>query len=320
MNYSHKKMGWNQVTFLLSILVISLMIVTALASDSVYGQIMQDVSCPGCVTIPSDEIQLYKELFPIIIWTDDSTYDHKSILTVNGYLKPVNTFNPVTITITNPIGNLIGIEQATPSVNGDFEIKFNTGGKLWNHDGSYIIRAQSGDQSRSFKTSIELTSLDLGSISECTENEIVTPADNGGLYCIPFHATGEITGIEGFLSTESSTLVLNIRGTDVEFVFIDIPRYILNAKTPNDDDSAFAVLVNGEPGNFEEQASKLDNHRRLAITYPPDRDGTIEIIGTSAIPEFGSITVLVLIVVITAVVVITTRSQVVGGLIQSTNK
>lgn len=275
--------------------------------SELYGQTMQDISCPSCVKISSDEIELYKELFPIIIWTDDYIYDHQSIVTVNGYLKPENAQNPVTILVTNPLGNLVTVEQVTPAPSGDFTLKFNTESTLWSQDGTYIIKAQSGSEGRSFKTDIELIPLDLGTTSKCNTTMITVFADNGGTYCVPFEVSGELEGIEGMLSIESKTLLLNVRSTNVEFIFVDLPRHLLNAKTDAGQDSPFIILVNGEEREFEEQTSNLENHRRLAILFPPDREGTIEIIGTSAIPEFGSIAVLVLVSATIAIIVASHR-------------
>ena len=317
MNNPHRKMAWKYATSSFLIVAGFITIFTVTNFPNAVGQTMIDTSCPSCVTIPPNEIELYKELFPIIIWTADAVYDHDSQLIVNGYLKPENTFNPVTITVTNPIGNLVAVEQVSPTTDGNFVIEFNTGSVLWKQDGLYIIKAQSGDENRSFKTGIEIISLDLGTISQCTHSEITTNADNGGMYCIPFEFTGEITGIEGFLNTKSKTLVLEVRGSDVELLFIDIPQQILNAKDAGGINTEFVVLINNAPGDFEEQQSKFTNHRRLAIEYLPDREGTIEIIGTSVIPEFGSLTVLVLISAITAIVLISTRRNFVGGVIPS---
>lgn len=316
MKSTHKKMDLAKMAILvLSLMVLPITSGTTQDFTNVYGQTMQDISCPGCVTIPPNEIDLYRELFPIIIWVDDSVYNHKSVITVNGFLKPDNAFNPVTITVTNPIGNLVTVEQLTPSVNGDFKIKLNTASVLWKQDGHYIIKAQSGAENRSFKTSVELISLDLGTRSQCKTFEIETEADNGGTYCIPFQTTGEITSIDGFLKTESKTLILNVRGTDVDSIFVEIPRNILNAKTDEGADSEFVILINGKPADYEEQKSALENHRRIAISYLPDREGTIEIIGTSAIPEFGPIAMLILIVAITTILAITNQRSVLKNVI-----
>ena len=111
-------------------------------TDLAYGQNLGfTTSCPSCVDIPPEEIELYKELFPLIIWTDEPVMDHNSKFKVNGFIRPENAFHPITITVTNPIGNIVTIEQVTPAANGEFSINFNTASTLWNRHsiGSGII-------------------------------------------------------------------------------------------------------------------------------------------------------------------------------------
>jgi len=87
------------VKYFLSILIIINLSMVALSpaylqdSYAQQGPFVQDLACIGCVDIPLEEIELYKDLFPIIIWTDAKNYDHNSVITVNGFLRPENTFN-----------------------------------------------------------------------------------------------------------------------------------------------------------------------------------------------------------------------------------
>ncbi len=267
---------------------------------------IQDLSCPSCIKIPEEEIGLYKSLFPLITWTDDVLYDHDSTVTLEGFLRPGLAFNPVTITVTNPIGNIVTIEQITPNPDGSFVVTFNTASNLWSSDGMYIIKSQSGSD-RTFKNKIELTSTGKGNLFQCTLSEITVNADNGGQYCIPYSATGETTGVSGSVDIESKTLTLDTRGKGIETITIELPRYLLDSKT-NGDDSDFIILFNGQPTSFEEGDSTND-YRLLTISIMPDRRGQIEIIGTSVVPEFGTVAALILVVTIVAVVAISKSSN-----------
>ena len=270
---------------------------------------IQDLSCPSCVTIPHDEIDLYKEGFSLIIWTDSTVYNHDSIITLNGHLNVDNSKHPVTIIVTNPIGNLVTIEQITPFTNGDFTMLLNPQSPLWKQNGDYIIKAQSGSESRSFKTSITLIDADVGEKSTCKSREIITVADNGGVYCISYIAAGEITGIDGFLNIESKTLILNVRGSDIGSMIISLPRYLLDATSDRGDES-FVMLLNGQPYDYEELDTISETHRDIKIAYPPNWDGQIEIVGTSVVPEFSTIAVLVLAVSITVIVFVSRKNLV----------
>ena len=116
------------------------------------------IKCINCVQIQSYEIDLYKEMFPLTVWTDLPLYDHHSIIKINGYLKPQNTIAPVLIVITNPIGNVVTIQQLSSDVDGNFSFELNTESPLFKQDGDYILKVQSGTETRQFKTMFTLTS------------------------------------------------------------------------------------------------------------------------------------------------------------------
>ena len=122
------------------------------------SSVKSEITCINCVQIQSYEIDLYKEMFPLTVWTDLQLYDHHSIIKINGYLKPQNTIAPVLIVITNPIGNVVTIQQLTSDVDGNFSFELNTESPLFKQDGDYILKVQSGTETRQFKTMFTLTS------------------------------------------------------------------------------------------------------------------------------------------------------------------
>jgi predicted secreted protein with PEFG-CTERM motif len=64
----------------------------------------------------------------------------------------------IAVTVTAPNGNIISIDQITPS-GGSFMATIETGGALWSQDGMYTISAQQGDASN-YKTSAEVEIID----------------------------------------------------------------------------------------------------------------------------------------------------------------
>ena len=64
----------------------------------------------------------------------------------------------IAVTVTAPNGNIISIDQITPS-GGSFMAAIETGGALWSQDGMYTISAQQGDASN-YKTSAEVEIVD----------------------------------------------------------------------------------------------------------------------------------------------------------------
>ena len=248
------------------------------------GPFVQDLACIGCVDIPLEEIELYKDLFPIIIWTDAKNYDHNSVITVNGFLRPENTFNPVTLTVFNPIGNIVTIDQITPEPNGDFTLRLNTASALWKSDGSYIIKAQSGGETRVFKINVILTSGIIQQESRCGISEFSV---NGN--CISYSITGGIiTGAN--LDTVKKSLKINIVSEDGGTLNVNPSSSIING--------IFMVQIDGKVwDNTSIQGNSV------TILFP---EGTheIEIIGTFVIPEFGHLAIIILAITITAMIVL----------------
>ena len=130
---------------------------TEIATDST-SSAKSKITCINCVQIQSHEIDLYKEMFPLTVWTDFPIYDHNSIIQVNGYLKPQNTIAPILAVVTNPIGNVVTVQQLTSDADGNFSFELNTDGPLFKQDGDYILKVQSGTETRQFKTMFTLTS------------------------------------------------------------------------------------------------------------------------------------------------------------------
>ena len=278
------------VKYFLSILIIinlSLVVLNPSFLQETYAQqgpFVQDLRCAGCVDLLPEEIELHKDLFPITIWTDAKNYDHNSVITVNGFLRPENTFNPITFTVSNPIGNIVTIEQITPEPNGDFTLRLNTASALWKSDGSYIIKAQSGGETRVFKINVILTSGIIQQESRCGISEFSV---NGN--CISYSITGGIiTGAN--LDTVKKSLKINIVSEDGGTLNVNPSSSIING--------IFMVQIDGKVwDNISIQGNSV------TILFP---EGTheIEIIGTFVIPEFGHLAIIILAITITAMIVL----------------
>ncbi len=107
---------------------------------------------------------------------------------------------------------------------------------------------------------------------------------------------GVITQV--FPDTEAKSLIVQIDSISNGTLAIKIPREVLDAKFGEEDDDFF-VILDGLEINFDE--TKTGNERTITIEFP---EGTeeIEIIGTSVVPEFGAIAVLILMVSIFSVI------------------
>jgi len=269
------------------ILVSLAMIVIAVSSlNSIFAQTMQDVSCPSCIAISDTKtLGIHKNLpLPIILWAEDFdyTYDHNSIITINGHSKLNNPETPIIITVTDPIGNLVTVQQIMVAPNSDFNVKLNTGSPLWTKDGMYIIKAQGGGQSTIFKTKVELTG-GVPTGVECAVNEL-----NANNYCIPYSITGA-TVSSSSLNTKNKSIVMMLSNSDEGTLAIKPSTDIIKGIS--------LVLVDGQ-----EWDDVTISGNDVTIMFPAGTE-EIEVIGTFVIPEFGSFAVLILIIsIITGVV------------------
>ena len=124
-------------------------------------------------------------------------------------------------------------------------------------------------------------------------------AVQGTEYEIIYSITGGVL-TQATPDQEAESLIINIDSISNGTLFIQLPRDVIDAKFGEDDDDFF-VLIDGLETTFNEAKTSAD--RTLTIPFP---EGTeeIEIIGTFVVPEFGTITLLILLVAIVSVVAI----------------
>ena len=287
--------------YVLTVLFLSLVVSLSL-TDTSYAE--PEITCINCVQIQSYEIDLYKEMFPLTVWTDSQIYDHYSTIKVNGYLNPQNNIAPILVVVTNPVGNVVTVQQLSPDIDGNFSFELNTESPLWTQNGDYILKVQSGAETRQFKTKFTLVPSIIGSIDKCTSDEISVLANNGRIYCIPFKVTtGVVTYTDGKLNSNTKALTFDMRGRDIESIILDIPRYVLDSQSSSGTDSVFTVMSNGKMVEYLELESDSDS-RQIQLNYPVASKATFEIIGTHVIPEFGSIALVILIGSIMSILII----------------
>jgi predicted secreted protein with PEFG-CTERM motif len=108
------------------------------------------------------------------------------------------------------------------------------------------------------------------------------------------------------LNSQNLTLGVAIASTADGTLDIRLPRNIIDAKTAGGNDTSFAAFIDDaeytEPGENETSADM----RTLSISFPSGA-ASIDIIGTTAIPEFSTIAVVVLAVAILGIIIATAR-------------
>ncbi|MFZ8908373.1 MAG: cupredoxin domain-containing protein [Nitrosopumilaceae archaeon] len=114
---------------------------------------------------------------------------------------------------------------------------------------------------------------------------------------------GQVTSMTADGSQNS--VILEIDSTNDGQITITLPRDVVDA-TVGDEDDEFFVLVDNEEVTFEETKTSTD--RTLTVEFPAGAE-TIEIIGTFAIPEFGTIAAMILVIAIVSIIAITAKTK-----------
>ena len=259
----------------------------------------------------------------IILNIDKTSYLEGETISISGEITNMIASNQISLIIQSPNGNLVALDQMTVGSDKQFSTEIKLGGKLMKQEGTYTIKVQYGEQSIT-------TSFEFGGVIDVPENELaetivedtvedivmedsvivdsivtattLTIQDSTDL--ISYEITnGKITNVIPDLDAVS--LLIDIEVIDNGAITLTIPRSVLDS-TINDSDDEFFVLVDGEEVYFEEITTSTD--RTLTIEFLAGAE-QIEIIGTFVIPEFGTITAMILAVAIISIIAISAKSR-----------
>jgi len=242
---------------------------------------------------------------PISIETDSDVYDHSSIITVTGQIANVDpSYLYVTFQVWHN-GNLIVVQQTDVNSDGSFMEKFNTTGYLWKNNGIYEIKA--AHLKIDTTTSVEIVATTETAITaETGTYETATVAETGtiSLYSFP---EGQIayditcsTASPSFRGNADDNSVL----VEIDSIHDGVLTIVLNEEIIKPfDDGTFFVLLNGEEFNdFTQEGNKLI----IPCNAETER---IEIVGSWAIPEFGTIAVMILVVAIVSIIIVSAKTK-----------
>ncbi|NDB50568.1 MAG: PEFG-CTERM sorting domain-containing protein [Nitrosopumilaceae archaeon] len=293
-------------SYALSALIAILAAAGTLAIVPTYASTFNQEACPDCGT---NDIYAKQELakqnaIPVAVSTDAKIYDHNSEVKVSGKVANLRGDSSVTITVIGPQGNIVRADQVEVSEDNTFETVFSTAGYLFNANGMYTVRAQYGPQEINDKAIFEVAGEVPVGESACGNGEL---AVKGGseTFCVPLQASGVVV-TKATASSDTKSLILKVQTEGDGSVSLAIPRNVLDA-TEDGSDVDFIVLVDGEEADFEE-TSQDDSTRSLDITVP-EGSSEIEIIGTYAVPEFGTTAAIILAVAIVSIVAISARTR-----------
>ncbi len=233
------------------------------------------------------------------------------IITVTG--KTISDITDVTFRITSPSGNnVVAVDQISPDNNGDFAAVFKVG-PTWTEDGFYEITAMQAAHANSLytlKVLVEITdgmterisvtesNLEIGFLGSPEPN--VGP--NAGLVLddIVIDIGSTIFEITGKTDRVSEAITLTVTAPNGNVVSIGQVAATL-------DGEIIAEVTTGGPlwkqdGFYTVTAYQNDNPKYTDSKQVDIKEGVV-------VPEFGTITAMILAVAIISIIVISAKSR-----------
>ena len=243
---------------------------------------------------------------PISIETDSDAYDHSSIITVTGQIANVDpNYLVVALKSLAPNGNIAGVSQPNVNSDGSFVGTFNTSGYSWMSNGTYQITAIYLGIDATISIEIKDT-VGIGMTAETAATAAVSIAETeaASIYEFPvgqiaYDITCSTTSPSFIGNGDDSTLDIYIDATDDGVLTIALDESIIK---PFDDGTFFVLVNNEEIQDFVQEGNK--------ITIPCNvGDEKISIVGSWAIPEFGTIAVMILVVAIVSIIIVSAKTK-----------
>ena len=237
---------------------------------------------------------------------DNTAYQHGDIITVVGEVEKIIPGTPIILQIFFE-RTQVDVAQVNVSKSGKFSATFVAAGPLWVNDGVGIIRiAYGGDVA---ETTFEF-------FTKMTENDFTSNFEvnipDAGTFDIPYTIKGA--------TIESISLNPNNLGIDVSinsnsdgYIQLKIYRDYIDSIKSDGSDENFIVLISTRADDtfIQSEFRKIQSTDAFRTIEIPLKNGDdmISIIGTFVIPEFGTITAIVLAVAIIAIIGVTSKSR-----------
>ena len=241
---------------------------------------------------------------PISIETDSDTYDHSSIITVTGQIANVDpNYLVIALKVLSPNGNIAGVAQPEVNSDGSFVGTFNTSGYAWKNNGTYQITATYLGIDATISIEIKDT-VGTGMTAEAAATATIAETETTSAYEFPegqiaYDITCSTTSPSFIGNGDDSTLDIYIDATDDGVLTIALDESIIK---PFDDGTFFVLVNNEEVQDFVQEGNKLTIPCKVG-------DEKISIVGSWAIPEFGTIAVMILVVAIVSIIIVSAKTK-----------
>ncbi len=235
----------------------------------------------------------------ISVKTSEKSYEEGDIIVISGNVTSIILDLPVTLQVFHKV-NLVEIAQLIVAQDGKFTHTISAEGPLWKNEGEYTIRVSYGS------TNVVESYFDYFSKQSITETTNIFEVDAGsyGTFDVDYTIRGG-TVKNMLIDTEIFALIVIIDSESDGSITLDLPRISIDAKKSDNTDDTFLIFIDGAEVRPEE-TSTTQTSRILKIEFE-EGDSDIEIIGTFVVPEFGSITILILFLAIISAIFVSSK-------------
>jgi predicted secreted protein with PEFG-CTERM motif len=232
----------------------------------------------------------------ISVETDANSYNEGETIVISGKVVTVIGDTPVTMQLFSQ-GNLVDIAQITVAEDKSYSNTVIAEGPLWSKAGEYTIRVSYGEGN------IAETQFNFSPKSDVSETSTFeVDAGDNGTFDVEYSIEGG-TVKDMLIDEDIFALIVVIDSTDEGSISLEIPRYALDAKKQDETDDIFIIIIDGIEAPYQETITD-SNSRVITINFEQG-DSDIEIIGTTIIPEFGTVAAMILAIGIITTIVVT---------------
>jgi predicted secreted protein with PEFG-CTERM motif len=200
-------------------------------------------------------------------------------------------------------GNLVFVAQPQLANDGTYAESIFASGDQWKKNGTYLVRVFYTEEIvaetdfKFYNTEQTTNPSSIFSVKIPNASEVF---DVG--YTI---TTGEVTDIQ--IDKDNYSLVADFNIDATGDLILSLPRESFDAKTADEKDSEFIILItniSGDTFEIEYEETQTNSESRTVKIPFVEGDYRIQIIGTYVIPEFGTIAIMILLVSIISVIIL----------------
>lgn len=238
----------------------------------------------------------------ISVETNSNSYKEGETIVISGKVSTVIKGTPVTLQIFSQ-GNLVDIAQIMLAEDGTYSHTVIAEGPMWSKAGEYTVKVSFGEGN------IAEDQFSFSPRSEISTTSIFeVDADEYGTFDVEYSIEGGIVK-NMLIDKDIFALIVVIESTDSGSISLEIPREVLDAKKQDKTDDTFIIIIDGIEAPYQETITDSDS-RIITINFEQG-DSDIEIIGTTIIPEFGTVAIMILIIgIITTIIVTKNKFQI----------